>query len=40
MVNVNPKDAQLVNSRKNDPLRGHLGQDLKSKIQSGEIKIL
>ena len=31
--------SELVNSRKNDPLRGHLGQDLKSKIQSGQIKI-
>ena len=31
---------ELVRSRRYDPLRGDLGQDLKSKIQSGEIKIM
>ena len=33
-------NAELVRSRRYDPLRGDLGQDLKSKIQSGEIKIV
>ena len=31
---------ELVKQRKDDPLRGEIGQDLKSKIQSGEIKIM
>ena len=31
---------ELVRQRKNDPLRGEIGQDLKSKLQSGEIKIV
>tara|TARA_R100000234_G_scaffold58077_1_gene35070 strand:- start:894 stop:1091 length:198 start_codon:yes stop_codon:yes gene_type:complete len=33
-------NAEIVDARKYDPLRGDLGQDLKSKIQSGEIKII
>jgi hypothetical protein len=31
---------ELFKIRKSDPLRGELGQDLKSKIQSGEIKVM
>ncbi len=31
---------ELVTQRTSDPLRGEIGQDLKSKIQSGEIKIM
>ena len=31
---------ELFQVRKSDPLRGELGQDLKSKIQSGEIKVM
>ena len=31
---------ELVAARASDPERGEIGQDLKSKIQSGEIKIM
>ena len=31
---------ELVRERTSDPLRGEIGQDLKSKIQSGELKII
>ena len=31
--------SDLVRARASDPERGEIGQDLKSKIQSGEIKI-
>ena len=32
--------SDLVRARASDPERGEIGQDLKSKIQSGEIKIM